>query len=44
MSADEAAHLTDHALTNLVDEGGLPAYELWRRRIRANWVQEAVTS
>ncbi len=44
MPADEAASLTDHALTNLMDEGGLPAYEVWRRRIRANWVKEAVTS
>jgi hypothetical protein len=44
MPADEAAFLTDHALTNLVDEDGLPAYGVWRRRIQANWVKEAVTS
>jgi hypothetical protein len=44
MTADEAAILTDRALTNLVDEGGLPAYEVWRRRIQANCVKEAVPS
>ena len=42
MAADEAAGLTDRALADLADRGGLPAYEVWRGRIRANWSEEAV--
>jgi enediyne biosynthesis protein E3 len=43
MPAEDAAIQTDHARRNLMDEGGLPAYEVWRRRIQARWVKEAVT-
>jgi enediyne biosynthesis protein E3 len=34
-SADEAAALTDDCLAGLSHEGGLPAYEVWRSRVRA---------
>jgi enediyne biosynthesis protein E3 len=44
MPAEEAAGLTDRALAGLAGEDGLPAYEVWRGRIRANWTREAVTS
>lgn len=44
MSALEAAGLTDEALDGLSDADGLPAYEVWRGRIRANAIKEAVTS
>ena len=33
-SAEETAAITDAALENLREEGGLPAYEVWRRRIQ----------
>ena len=33
-SADETAAITDAALEDLRDEDGLPAYEVWRRRIQ----------
>jgi enediyne biosynthesis protein E3 len=33
-SAEEAAAITDAALEDLHEEGGLPAYEVWRRRIQ----------
>jgi enediyne biosynthesis protein E3 len=44
MSAEEAAGLTDEALADLTEGDGLPSYEVWRSRIRANWIEEAVTS
>ncbi len=44
MSAVEAAGRTDEALHDLTDGEGLPAYEVWRGRIRANWKAEAVRS
>jgi enediyne biosynthesis protein E3 len=34
MSADEAAALTDDCLEGLADDGDLPAYEVWRGRLR----------
>ena len=34
ISAEEAAAITDAALENLREEIGLPAYEVWRRRIQ----------
>jgi enediyne biosynthesis protein E3 len=34
MSAAEAATVTDDCLDGLADEGDLPAYEVWRTRIR----------
>jgi enediyne biosynthesis protein E3 len=34
MSADEAAVLTDDCLDGLADQGDLPAYEVWRARLR----------
>ena len=43
LSADEAAGVTDAALANLDDEGCLPAYEVWRQRIRAQFAREAVS-
>ena len=33
-SAEEAAAITDAALQDLREEGGLPAYEAWRRRVQ----------
>ena len=44
MSADEAAGLTDQALVDLPSDGVLPAFEIWRQRIQANWSKEPVTS
>jgi hypothetical protein len=44
MPAEAAARLTDLALIGLPADRETPAYELWRRRIRANWIEEAVTS
>ena len=35
-SAEETAAITDAALENLREENGLPAYEVWRRRIQNN--------
>lgn len=35
-SAEEVAAITDAALEDLHEEGGLPAYEEWRRRIQKN--------
>jgi hypothetical protein len=43
LSAEEAARRTDVALDGLTDIDDLPAYEVWRGRIRANWTWEAVT-
>jgi len=42
MPAEAAAGLTDAALDGLVGDGDVPAYEVWRGRIRSNWGQEAV--
>jgi len=42
MPAEPAARLTDDALDGLPSDGVLPAYEVWRQRIRANWIKEAV--
>jgi hypothetical protein len=33
--AGQAAAITDQTLEGLADEGGLPAYEIWRRRIQS---------
>lgn len=35
-SAEETAAITDAALKDLREEGGMPAYEVWRRRIQNN--------
>ena len=43
-SAEEVAAITDDALQNLHEEGGLPAYEAWRRRIQNNLAREATTT
>jgi enediyne biosynthesis protein E3 len=40
MSAEEAAKLTDSALIDLPADGIEPAFEIWRRRIQANWARE----
>lgn len=39
-SAEETAALTDAALENLRADDGLPAYEVWRRRIQDNFALE----
>jgi hypothetical protein len=45
LSACEAADVTDAALQALPsDSAEQPAYEVWRQRIQAQFVQEAVTS
>ena len=41
-SAEETAAITDAALEDLHEEGGLPAYEVWRRRIQ-NKISVGVT-
>jgi hypothetical protein len=38
LSADGAAHLCDLALKDLPPDGAEPAYEVWRQRIRAQFV------
>ena len=35
-SAEEVAAITDAALQDLHEDGGVPAYEVWRRRIQNN--------
>jgi len=42
-SAEETAAITDAALENLRGEGGLPAYEVWRRRIQNKLALEAAS-
>jgi hypothetical protein len=42
-SATELAAITDVALEDLSDEGGLPAYEEWRRRIQNKIALEVTT-
>ena len=44
MPAEDAARLTDLALIDLPADRAIPAYEIWRQRIQANWIKEAVTS
>jgi hypothetical protein len=39
-SADSAARMTDLAFADLSSTADLPAYEVWRRRIAASFVQE----
>jgi enediyne biosynthesis protein E3 len=41
-SAEEAAAITDAALEDLHEEGGLPAYEEWRRRIQEKIAPEVI--
>ncbi len=40
-SAAAAAAITDDALEDLREEGGLPAYEVWRRRIQNKFAQRS---
>lgn len=40
MSVADAALLADDALRNLPDDGPTPAYEIWRRRIQAEYSRE----
>ena len=40
-SAEEAAAITDAALEDLREEDGLPAYEVWRRRIQTKIAQRS---
>jgi hypothetical protein len=44
MPAEAAAELTDAALVGLGGDGQVPAYEVWRGRIRSHWGQEVVRS
>jgi enediyne biosynthesis protein E3 len=44
MPAEVAAGMTDLALIDLPPDGTVPAYEVWRLRIQANWVKESVAS
>lgn len=37
MSLDEAAQITDNALEGLSAQGDIPAYEIWRQRIQAQF-------
>jgi hypothetical protein len=41
LTAAQAAEVTDLALENLSREAGLPAYEIWRRRIQTYFAREA---
>jgi hypothetical protein len=43
-SAEEAAQMTDDALEDLPPDGALPAYEIWRQRIRSHFMKEVVAS
>ena len=43
-SAEEIAAITDAALKDLRADDGLPAYEVWRRRIQHNLVLEVTTT
>lgn len=40
MSVEEAAFLADDTLRNLPGDGNAPAYEVWRRRIQAEYSKE----
>jgi hypothetical protein len=44
LSAEDAAAITDAALQDLHDDGGLPAYEVWRRRIQNELSKGATTT
>ncbi len=43
-SAEETAAITDAALQDLHEEGALPAYEVWRRRIQNKLALEVTTT
>jgi hypothetical protein len=43
-SADEAAAITDSALEDLREKNGLPAYEVWRRRIQNKFALGVTTT
>lgn len=43
-TAEETAAITDVALENLRAEGGLPAYEMWRRRIQNKFALGVTTT
>ena len=43
-SADEAAAITDIALDDLHEDGALPAYEVWRRRIQNKLALGVITT
>ena len=44
LDADAAAQVTDDMLQHLPDDGKVPAYEIWRRRIQSQFTQELVGS
>lgn len=39
LTAEAAARITDEALTDLAPDGALPSYEIWRRRIQAQFIK-----
>jgi hypothetical protein len=41
-SAEDAAAITDAALQNLHEDNGVPAYEVWRRRIQDKFTREVI--
>lgn len=43
-SAQEAAASTDAALMDLHEESGVPAYEVWRRRVQYKFALEVITA
>ncbi len=43
LDADRAAGMAEVALVDLPADGPVPAYEVWRRRIQAQFASEAVT-
>jgi hypothetical protein len=43
-SADETAAITDAALKDLREDGELPAYEIWRRRIQEQLALEVTST
>jgi hypothetical protein len=44
VGAEEAARVTDEALGGLAPRGDVPAYEVWRERIRSRFTRELVSS
>ena len=44
LDADAAAQLTDAMRQCLPEDGKVPAYEIWRRRIQSQFTQELVGS
>ena len=41
LSSEDAAQVTDVMLRLLPEDGDVPAYEIWRQRIQAHFIQES---